>query len=287
MTNTIHEPTRITHANSHRPNSHVTRSNNSRDGETGTLQTDARLSDHKATYISLKVDYDTRHAYKRKIWQYKDADTDKLNYLIETFDWKNLLENTNSVEIASDKFTTQYLKLVRECIPEKTITIRPKDKPWFDSVLRKFIRIRNRLRKKALRSNRHNDWHKYKHIRNKVNNMKKHALQSYYDNIDLYINDANKNNNKLYWKLLKDVFHTKPTMDLPPLQYTTHTGESKYIFSDMGKINALNDYFSSIANVDDKETNLPSFYSLCDETLSDIVIQENEIHTSCEQSSRT
>ena len=66
------------------------------------------------------------------------------------------------------------------------------------------------------------------------------------------INDANKNNNKLYWKLLKDVFHTKPTMDLQPLQYTTHTGESKYIFSDMGKINALNDYFSSIANVDEK-----------------------------------
>ena len=105
--------------------------------------------------------------------------------------------------------------------------------------------------------------------------MKKHALQSYYDNIDLYINDAK--NNKLYWKLLKDVFHTKPTMDLPPLQYTTHTGESKYIFSDMGKINALNDYFSSIANVDDKDTNLPSYYSLCDETLSDIVIHESEI----------
>ena len=39
--------------------------------ETGTLQTDARLSDHKATYISLKVDYDTRHAYKRKIWHVK------------------------------------------------------------------------------------------------------------------------------------------------------------------------------------------------------------------------
>ena len=88
---------------------------------------------HKATYISLKVDYDTRHAYKRKIRQYKDADTDELdadtdelNYLIETFDWKNLLENTNSVEIASDKFITEYLKLVRECIPEKTITIRTK-----------------------------------------------------------------------------------------------------------------------------------------------------------------
>ena len=81
-------------------------------------------------------------------------------------------------------------------------------------------------------------------------------MQSYYDIIDFYINDANKNNNKLYWKLLKDVFHTKPTMDLPPLQYTTHTGELKYIFSDMGKINVLNDYFLSIVNVDVKKCKL-------------------------------
>ena len=63
-------------------------------------------------------------------------------------------------------------------------------------------------------------------------------------------------------------------MDFPPLQYTTHSGESKYMFSDMGKSNALNDYFSSIANVDDNDTNLPSYYLLCDEKHSDIVIQE-------------
>ena len=69
-----------------------------------------------------------------------------------------------------------------------------------------------------------------------------------------------KPNNKLYCRLLKDIFHTKLIMVLPPLQYTTHTGESKYIFSDMGKINALNYYFSSIAIVDDKDTNLPSYY---------------------------
>ena len=65
-------------------------------------------------------------------------------------------------------------------------------------------------------------------------------------------------------------------MDFPPLQYTTHSGESKYMFSDMGKSNALNDYFSSIANVDDNDTNLPSYYLLCDEKHSDIVIQEQE-----------
>ena len=83
LTNTIvHEPTRFTHSTQ----TLILTSHDLTVAETGTLQTDARLSDHKTTYLSLKLEYDTRHAYKRKIWQYKDADTDKLNYLIETFD---------------------------------------------------------------------------------------------------------------------------------------------------------------------------------------------------------
>ena len=48
-------------------------------------------------------------------------------------------------------------------------------------------------------------------------------------------------------------------MDLPPIQYTTHTGDTKYIFSDMGKINVLNDYFLSIVNLDVKNANDQAF----------------------------
>ena len=65
-------------------------------------------------------------------------------------------------------------------------------------------------------------------------------------------------------------------MDLPPIQYTTHTGDTKYIFSDMGKTNVLIDYFLSIVNVDVKNANWPSFYSLCDEKLGDIVINSRK-----------
>ena len=103
------------------PPSHIIRDILQHNNFTKTIHEPTRITHSTQTYISLQLNYDTRHAYKRKIWPYKDADTDKLNYLIETFDWKNLLENTYSVEIASDKFTTEYLKLVRECIPEKTL----------------------------------------------------------------------------------------------------------------------------------------------------------------------
>lgn len=45
------------------------------------------------------------------------------------------------------------MSIIRKYLPEKkTVIIRPNDKPWMDSLLRKTIRIRNRLRKKAQKS---------------------------------------------------------------------------------------------------------------------------------------
>lgn len=38
-------------------------------------------------------------------------------------------------------FTSTFLGHVSECIPEETIVTRPRDKPSFDSVLRREIRI--------------------------------------------------------------------------------------------------------------------------------------------------
>lgn len=118
------------------------------------------------------MNYRTNRAYKRSVWRYKDADFDKLNKLINDCDWRNIISNAENVNTATENFTSQYLKLIRECIPEKSVTIRPKDKPWFDSTLRKTIIIRNRLRNKALKTKNESDWINYRRLRNKVNNMK-------------------------------------------------------------------------------------------------------------------
>ena len=112
---------------------------------------DSFVSDHKATYISLIFDYNIKRAYKRKIWDYKNADFDKLNLLIAESNWSFLISEANNVSEAAENFTAHFLSCVRECVPGKNITIRPNDKPWFDSVLRKTIRIRDRLRNIAIK----------------------------------------------------------------------------------------------------------------------------------------
>ena len=58
------------------------------------------------------------------------------------------------------------------CIPHKDVVIRPDDKPWYDSEIRKYSRKRDRQKLKAVKTSLQNDWKKYKMLRNIVNNLK-------------------------------------------------------------------------------------------------------------------
>ena len=71
------------------------------------------------------------------------------------------------------EFSKNFPSNVNACIPSKTILKREKDKPWFSNEIRQEIRIRDRLRKKILKSQNENNIIKHKKQRNKVNNMKK------------------------------------------------------------------------------------------------------------------
>jgi hypothetical protein len=164
---------------------------------------------HCATYVSLISNINYNRAYTRKVWVYKNADLVKLNSLIENCDWANIINGADTEHIAAENFTSKFLSCVRQCIPENIVTIRPHDKPWYDSMLRKTIRLRDRLRNKALKTQKDSDWSAYRKLRTSVNNMKKHEISNYYDNIETYLDDSSKDNTKLYWKLMKDSFNMK------------------------------------------------------------------------------
>jgi hypothetical protein len=55
--------------------------------------------------------------------------------------WYKLLSNcTQNINICV-RFTEKYLEFVRECIPTKTITIRDRDKLWFNSGIKREMKI--------------------------------------------------------------------------------------------------------------------------------------------------
>ena len=115
---------------------------------------------------------------------YNNADFEDLNNKIRQYNWDDVINDTLSVDETFNKFTEVYINLCKSCIPRKKVLIRPSDRPWFTSELRHNIRVRDRLRRKALKSNNDRDQARYKAQRNRVNNMKKYAKETYMNNYD-------------------------------------------------------------------------------------------------------
>ena len=88
--------------------------------------------------------------YKRKVWLYHQADFDKLNSLIVETDWNFI--TLNSEKEACELFTENFFLYIHECIPRKEVTIRPNDKPWYDSQIRTVSTKRDGQRKRANKS---------------------------------------------------------------------------------------------------------------------------------------
>ena len=123
LPNTIHAPTRIIH-NTCSLIDPILVSKNIQTYDSGTIS--HTLSDHKATFIYIHNNSESNVSW----------------------DWDKTITDTNNIEAATKNFTNQYMPFIHKCIPEKTVTIRPNDKPWMDSLLRKTIRIRNRFKKR-------------------------------------------------------------------------------------------------------------------------------------------
>jgi len=94
---------------------------------------------------------------------------------------------------------------MNECIRSKVVTVRPNDKPWYDSEIRRFTKYRDRQRSIARKRNSQVHWSKYKKLRNKVNNLKTFVKSRFFTNIENQIEDYSVNTSKKYWKSIKDV----------------------------------------------------------------------------------
>ena len=244
--------------------------------EVGTLDVCNTISDHLATYIHSTFTYSLGSSYTRTVWSYKSGDYDKLNDLIRTKNWDFLTEE--DIDTACAKFISTLIHFIKQCVPNKEVIIRPNDKPWYDSTIRSHTRKRDRAKKKALKSGSLTDWKSFKRLRNKVNNLKKHAKERFYNNIENTLIESHVNNPKLYWKLIKHFIKSnKNAEQIPPLKTTSQTGEEVYAFTDLEKANCLNDYFVSISTVDDSTATLPPFSCKTQNRLNYIHIEESEI----------
>ena len=108
----------------------------------GCIHVDSSISDHRATFTYIKFEFFFHTCTTKKVWLYNKRDFNRLNELISSESW--MFIDSFTVDEAFDRFTNTLLRLMSECIPSKDVIIRPYDKPWFDSEIRRYIKNRNR-----------------------------------------------------------------------------------------------------------------------------------------------
>ena len=232
------------------------------------------MSDHEATIVFVKFPLNCNKTYKRLVYDYKNADFETCNECISSFNWETILSIDNSMDKNCQNFTDKFIEFIKMCVPQKEVIIRPKDKIWFNSELRKEIRKRDRLHKQARKSKTVHDITKYKKQRNHVNNLKKFAKEQFYLNANNLLNEFSSSNPKSYWSLVKKLIKTQGnSISISQLK----NDDGVLISDDFEKTCILNNFFSSISTLDDTNVTTPNFPSRTHKTLDTFRITPNQV----------
>jgi hypothetical protein len=99
-------------------------------------------------------------------------------------------------------FTNTIIETAKVCIPNRTVKIRPRDKPWFNKTLRKLFRERDRCHKCQKRTNNPIHIDLFKQKRKEATDAYRQAKYDYYSNITIKLQDPTRSS-KSYWHLIK------------------------------------------------------------------------------------
>ena len=195
------------------------------------------LSDHLAVTfeINLKPKRSTKPPHK--VYVYKKADFGGLNNFISKSSSEFFASNPwgNSVEQNWNSFKHAVTSGISKFIPQKSS--KPKfNLPWINSKIKREMRKKDRLHKRAVRTKDQDHWKAFKRQRNAVSNLIKDSHNRYLNDV---IGDSLTENPKKFWSYVKH--NRSENLGIPPLR----TDQEVFV-TDKDKAETLNTYFFSV-----------------------------------------
>ncbi|WP_215897650.1 hypothetical protein, partial [Acinetobacter baumannii] len=93
--------------------------------------------------LILSITDNTSTILDQFISNYQLADFNYFRSELSKLDWDACFD-FDSVDDICNAWTASFLNTARQCIPNKMVTIRPCDTPWYNSELRKLKRKKER-----------------------------------------------------------------------------------------------------------------------------------------------
>ena len=228
--------------------------------------------DHCTVAAQINFKIPAEEPYHRDIWLYKDADQKGFQEAIMSADWDECFV-TDDINDACVKWTEKLIEIAKLYIPNKTVLIRPKDKPWYNNNLRKLKRKVKRKYKKAKSSNLNSLWNDYKAIQNEYVESLKNAEQLYKAERNNKLKE--NRNSKSWWNVVNDILGKGGSDSYPTLE---EPGTHNYIYDSQSKATAFNNLFLTHSTIDTSNAHLPADeLGLNDNTIEDVNVTENEV----------
>ena len=243
-------------------------------------------SDHSVIFCSLSLTHFKDKSFKRPIWDFNKANFQDLNIALSSAPWDTAHEVYDSLDDIVSYWSDLFLSTAKDFIPYREVTIRPQDKPWITTEIKKRIRKRNRAWKRFKRySNTPRpysfDMHLkiekfyrfYKKSRNMVVNKIRQSMRSYFLKLNHKLDEKDLNP-KQWWKLSKSVLGNKIHPDIPPL-----IDNNNVISCITEKCDIFNTYFASQCKIlpDLDAPPLPNFSFRTDARLHNISVNEDDV----------
>lgn len=110
----------------------------------GVIQSPDLNCKHQIIHGTLNFSIPCPPPYKRKLWSYSKANTNKIKENLNSINWNEYLDN-KSVDEMVTSFNKTFLDIINCNIPNKEATINDKDAPWITAEVKQAIKKKHRI----------------------------------------------------------------------------------------------------------------------------------------------
>ena len=171
--------------------------------------------DHNVIVAKFNLSVPRPRAYRRHIWNFNSVDVNLLTHSLSSFNWDDLFVNIADMDSLYDTWFSIFTSIVKKFIQFWEVTIRPRDKPWMTSAIRRSMRKRDKLLRKFRASNSQTDWINYEAQRNLTVSIIRKEKVLYFAKLNSTLSDFNINAKK-WWGVVKSLYGAKTCSNPSP-----------------------------------------------------------------------
>lgn len=194
-------------------------------------------SDHSVVFCHINLEVSSSSSYKRRIWDFNHANFDGLNAALNMVPFDQVYELYDDVDAITEHWMSLLRSSILDFVPNRSVRIRSKDKPWVTPELRRLLRKRYRLWRRFRRTGNPVHYQIYKKVRNAVVSLNRKNIKQFVNNIDLNMGACV--DSKKWWSNIKVLLSNKGHQSIPPILHEGHI-----ITTDLEKAEIFNHYFT-------------------------------------------